>query len=345
MRCVSQCLMAVVLSIMTLSVVTAEDDQVFLIRGGVVRGTISTVSQTEVTVNSSGQTQNVSVAEIRLVSFGDEPVGLREGRSRAISGKFAQAQTDLQRVDASSVSKPLIKSDLSFYLALVDARTALTTGGDKAAASQSMLTFVRSAPKSHHFFEAAEVLGDLAVAQGDHASAARYYGSIVSKAPWPEFKLRASLLEARALIDQGNVADAKTKYESMARLTAPSSEAKRLQLFAKIGRARCIAETEDQQAGIETIQKIIQDYDSTDIELFGRAYNALGDCYRVAEKPKDALMAYLHVDVLFYAEPTVHAESLYWISQLWQQIGKTDRAAAAKNLLTERYGGSRWASP
>ncbi len=341
-HCDSRWLAAACVLLFSTSVAIAEDDQIFLRRGGVVVGTVSAMSPTEVTMQVGEQSKKVSVAEIRLVSFADEPTELREARSRAVGGKYSRAQQDLQRVTDINEASVNIRSDLSFYRALVDARVALTSGGDKALASKAMLDFVRSAPTSYHFFEAAEVLGDLAVAQGEYASAVRYYGSIANKAPWPEYKMRASLLEARALVDQGKIAEAKAKYDTVIGESSRTVEAKRLKVFAAIGLARCAAEAGDPAQGVQAIQKIIQDHESSDTELFGRAYNVLGDCHRVAKQPKDALMAYLHVDVLFYAEPEIHAESLHWIAQLWDQAGKSDRAAAARNLLVSRYGGSRW---
>jgi hypothetical protein len=55
-------------------------------------------------------------------------------------------------------------------------------------------------------------------------------------------------------------------------------------------------------------------------------------------------MAYLHVDVLFYADPEIHAESLYHLTRLWADIKNNDRSVAARKLLDERYSGSIWAS-
>ena len=342
MNCVSRAAIASCLFILSGLTAVAEEDQVFLKRGGVLRGTVSETTPQALTITVGGQRRQVSVAEIRLVSFGDEPAALREARSRAVSGKYARAQQDLQGLKVDELKKPLVRSDLLFYRALVASRVALTTGGDKAAAKQLMLEYVREHRTSHHFLEAAEVLGDLAVAQGDYASAVRFYGSIASKAPSPEYQLRAMLLEARALVDQGQIASAREKYDSAAGVSASSRESQRLKQFAAIGRARCIAEIGNRDEGIRAIQKIVKDNESTDAELFGRAYNALGDCYRIAEQPKDALMAYLHVDVLFYAEPEIHAEALHWIAMLWEQLGKSDRAAAARDLLRSRYAGSRW---
>ena len=51
----------------------------------------------------------------------------------------------------------------------------------------------------------------------------------------------------------------------------------------------------------------------------------------------------MHVDVLFYSDPEIHAESLYHLSNLWASIKKPDRAAASRNLLQQRYSGSIWA--
>ena len=78
--------------------------------------------------------------------------------------------------------------------------------------------------------------------------------------------------------------------------------------------------------------------------LFARAYNALGRCYMKQNKPKDAVLALLHTDVLFYADADAHAEALYYLSKLWSDINKSDRAVAARSTLRERYAGSIWAT-
>ena len=116
-----------------------------------------------------------------------------------------------------------------------------------------------------------------------------------------------------------------------------------MKLLAEVGRARCLAETATVDDAIETLEKLIAENDAVDTELFGRAYNALGDCFQIAKKPKDALMAYLHVDILFYGDAETHAESLYHLNKLWQIAKNQDRAAVAGNLLKQRYPGTIWA--
>ncbi|MEO1983980.1 MAG: tetratricopeptide repeat protein, partial [Fuerstiella sp.] len=65
--------------------------------------------------------------------------------------------------------------------------------------------------------------------------------------------------------------------------------------------------------------------------------------FRQKKQEKAALMAYLHVDVLYPGEPAQHAEALLRLSQLWGPGGHKDRAADASTRLTERYPNSQWA--
>ncbi len=323
--------------------VNAEDDQVYLTRGAPISGEVVATTAAQIAIETRGQNQTIDVNEIRLITFGDEPQELRQGRAGAIGGRFESALDNLKRVNPANIERELVKRDLQFYLALCEGRLALSAGGDKAKAAELMFGFVRAAPTNFHFFEAAELLGDLAAGQGDYESAVKYYGAIAAKAPWPEYKMAASLSEARALVAQGKFAEAQQKFESVIGQPSDAPETKRQRLLAEVGKARCLAETGAPDQGIKLLEKIIGENEPTDTELFGRAYNAQGDCFLKAGKQKDALMAYLHVDVLFYSDPEIHAESLYHLSKLWAAIKKPDRAAAARNLLDQRYAGSVWA--
>ena len=324
--------------------VAQTTDQIQLTSGTRLEGQVVAASPTEVTIDVRGSKRAVSVSEIKQVEFAADPAELRAGRARILAGKYEAGLADLQKINPADVKSELVKRDLQFYLAYATGKVALSSGGGKAAATQAMLAFVRAAPTSHHFFQAAELLGDLSIAQGDFGDAVKYYGAISSKAPWPEYKMSAMMSEALAMIAQGDFAGAQQKYETVLAAKSDTKEAKRQRLFAEVGKARCLAETGAAEKGIAMIEEIIDKNDAEDKELFGRAYNALGDCLLKAGKPKDALMAYLHVDLLFYSYPEIHAEALYHLTQLWQQVENNDRSVAARKLLDQRYAGSIWAS-
>ena len=319
-------------------------DQVQMTSGARLEGTVVDSSPTDVSIDVRGTKRAVTVNEIKHVTFAEDPPELRAGRARILAGKPAAGLADLKKINPTSIEREIVRRDLQYYLAFAEGKVALSSGGDKAAAAKSMLAFVRAAPRSHHFFEAAELLGDLSVAQGDFPEAVKYYGAISSKAPWPEYKLRAMMSEARALIAQGDFAQAGQKYDAVLAEPSDTKQARRQKLFAEVGKARCLAEIDSPGQGIAMIEEVIANNDPSDTELFGRAYNAYGDCLQKAGKTKDALLAYLHVDVLFYADPEIHAESLYHLTKLWAAINNNDRSVAAKKLLDERYSGSIWAS-
>ena len=92
-----------------------------------------------------------------------------------------------------------------------------------------------------------------------------------------------------------------------------------------------------------SIEEVIPDADPEQKELQARAYNALGNCYEKARKTKDALLAFLHVDVLYSTVPEAHAEALSHLVPLWKAVGQEARAREAKQTLQEKYANSKWA--
>src|SRR5687768_9051282 len=155
--------------------------------------------------------------------------------------------------------------------------------------------------------------------------------------------MRANNAVARSLVGQKDFANALQKFDAVLASELTTPEAAQQKLFASIGKAVCLAETNKPDEGITLIEDIIAKNDAQDAELFAKAYNALGNCYLKANRPKDALQAFLHTDILFYADAESHAEALYRLSKLWNDVNKSDRAVAARNTLRERYAGSVWA--
>jgi tetratricopeptide (TPR) repeat protein len=321
-------------------------DQVFPVRGAPVAGSIVSVSPTEVVIRSRGADQRISVLDIKRISLADDPRELATARDSILNGQFESGRDQLKRIDGSSINQELVKQDLDFYLALALAKVALTGGGDKEEAAQAMMNFARGAPKSHHFVEAAETLGELAVAREKYDEAARYYAFLTKtaqEASWTEYELRIGVLEGRALESQGKHAEATTRYDAVIGAAQDSAQANEQKKFARVGKATALAEQGKTEEGLKLVEEIIQQNDAENTELFGRAYNAMGRCYLKSNKPKEALLAYQHTDSLFHQHPEVHAEALFHLSKLWTTVNKSDRAAAARSQLTERYAGSPWA--
>lgn len=321
----------------------AQRDQISPKTGPQLTGTITQITPTEVEIDARGGVKKVAVNEIEVVSFTEEPPDMKTARSRALAGQVEEALAMLNRIPAESVSSDPVKADLEFYRAYCMAKISLSGGGNKAAAAKALIDFVNARPQNFHYFEACELIGDVAFAMGRFGSAIDYYQRL-GKAPWPEYQMRAKVLEARALLAEGKHSDALQRYDEVLAMPLDSAAATREKLFAQIGRAVCEAETGNPDQAKTTIETIIRDNDPQDAVLFARAYNALGLANLKAQRPKDALLAYLHVDLLFNSDSDAHAESLYYLGQLWAEVGQSERAVDARSLLKSRYAGTPWAS-
>jgi tetratricopeptide (TPR) repeat protein len=322
-----------------------REDQVFLAKGTPARGNIAAdtgMTRDKVTLETNTGAREIQVNEIVRITFKDEPNDLNTGRNQVIQKNYNQALIDLKKLDGQKVDRAYVRQDIEFFKALCLCRLALSEGGDRKAAADAMLAFVSKAPQSYHFYDAAELLGDVAMASGRYADAAKYYGGLAA-APWGDYQMRANNSTGRALLGEKQFDQALEKFKTVTSSELATAEAVRQKNLAQAGRAACLAETGKVDEAITLVQDMINKNDPQDLVLFARLYNALGRCYLKQNKPKDAVLAYLHTDVLFYSDADSHAEALYNLSKLWTDVNKSDRAVAARNMLRERYAGSVWA--
>ncbi len=325
----------------------AAGDTVHLRSGTPIRGTVTAVTPDEITVESPAGARQVAVADLKYIVFQDEPSELGAGRRDLMEHNYNQAFETLKKAATDASTREFIVQDVVFFRALAAARLAMGEGGDKAAAEKMMLDFVQrfKGGSSYHFYESADVLGDLAMSKGDYAAASKFYGAVINKAAkWPEFQMRATLKDGRALVAQKNYDEANKRFTAVVNAGLSGGDAESLKTMAEVGKATCDAETGKAAAAIKTLETIIEKNDPKDAELFALAYVALGKAFDKENKPKDAIMALLAVDLLYFRESEAHAEALSSLSKLWDKVGRADRALQARNTLKERYAGSVWAT-
>lgn len=306
-------------------------------------GDIKETSPLEVTIaKSGGGSRTVPVNEIRSIQFADEPSELSQARLNANNGAYAAALAALGKIDAADVKRDLIKQDIEFYKAYCAAKLALGGSGEIADAGRQLLTYTRAYPKSFHNLAANEAMGDLLMAAEKYDAAARQYAEL-AKAPWADYKMRAAVAAGRSLQAQGKQAEAIAQFDSALAMATESLDAQSQKLAATLGKAISLAESDKIDEAVSSIEKVIQDADPEQKELHARAYNALGSCYEKGDRKKDALIAFLHVDIVYSSVPDAHAEALSHLAPLWQAVGQEERAREARQTLKEKYGSSKWA--
>lgn len=340
-------LAALVATICCYSTASAQQDQVFRKGMGAERGVVTEMSKTEVTLSAAGAKRSFPANEIQRIVYEGEPNDLSTARNTILSSaNYKSALQDLKKIDLKKVQErqDVVKQEVDFYTAYCLGQQSLTEGGDKAAAEAALRQFCVDHKESYHFFPAAELAGDVAAAAGKFAEAAVAYGVVV-KAPWDDTRVRNTVSVGRMLAAQGKFPEALEKYDAVAKDVSNAQTAAYKQQ-AVVGRAVCLAETgkPDEAIALITDDKtgVIATNDPKETQLMARAYNALGTAYSKAGKKKDAILAFLHTDLLYFQDPDAHAEALYNLANLFQDTNKPDRSIEARNTLKQRYVGSVW---
>lgn len=317
-------------------------DSVRLIKGGTVNGRVTKMSPTEVEVEGAGGlTKAVPVNEIDVILWDDEPTQIKTARQHLKEANYQSALQTLEKITLPANARPELKQDLEFYLAYTKALMALGGQAEIRDAGSQMIAFVKNNPGNYHWLHANEVVGDLLVAAGSFDRAVEYY-AVLAKAPWPDFKMRAGVAMGRALLAQGKTAEAEKQFDEVLSLRVEGEAADAQRLAARLGKARCLAAAKKTEEAIKDIESIIERANPEQTDLLAQAYNALGNAYMAAGKTKEAIFAFLHVDLLYYMNSDAHAEALANLVLLWKQDAKPERAQKALQTLETRYRNSPW---
>ena len=319
-------------------------DRLFPVQGAPASGTVTEMTPDKVVIEvRSGNKQEYKVSEIKKITFDDEPAGLDRARELILQDQFDQANDELKKISAASITKPLAKQDFEFYRAYCAAKMALAGTGDKAAAKNSLLQLAGKNNKSFHFYTLAQTLGELALALGKPDEAATYFVPL-SKSASLDSKAKGVYWLAEADLRKGNHVEAKKKFEQLSAATASSPEMTRLKNYADVGLAVCLGRGGNSKDALTLLQSMVEKNDSSDHVLFAKIFNAQGASFVALGQTSQAIIAYLHTDLLFFADSELHAEALYYLTVLWPKVNQPQRAQETRQRLTTKYPSSTWAN-
>lgn len=309
---------------------------------GKVEGRVSAMSPLEVTVSQDGSTKKIPVNQIESISFDEEPALLRRAREAIAADRYDEARKALENIKTDEIGRSEILQEIEFYAALSDAKLALRGELEIPEAGKRMRAFLSNHPNNYHYLEACETVGDLLVAMGQYARAREYYES-VGKAPWPEYKLRASIAMGQILLAEKKPEEAMKFFQHVLDAKAEGGRAAAQKAAATIGKARCLVLLGKHDEAIPLANAVIATAEPDDTELLGQAFLVLGIAQQKAGRLQDAMFALLRVDTMYSQNRDTHAEALAHLVEVFTSLKKEDRARDAKRALEDQYGDTRWA--
>ncbi len=320
----------------------AQSDSITLIAGRPLRGAIQSYTADNIVINTAEGPRNVPPWNVRLIRF-DGANELARAKSAYYDDRFSACLQELQNIN-DTPSRDILKQETEFYRAAASAREALR-GGDVSAdqAAEIMSQFLRDYPDSYHLYPALDAFGDLAMSLGRFDAAVSQFQKTAA-CPWPEISFNGKLKSGKARLYSGQYAEAIQDFQATEADPGTDEYAVQSKLIARCLRAQALALSGNPGEGESIAAQIISNESSKNVELFAHANNALGVCYAQQQKVKEAIRAFLKTDLLFTMDPDSHAQALYYLVDLWGQANRPDRAARARQKLTERYRNTWWAS-
>ncbi|TWU27820.1 tetratricopeptide repeat protein [Bythopirellula polymerisocia] len=310
-------------------------------RNGSDSGQVTETTPLGVTISKSGVTSQIPAEEIRSITFDGEPPQFNSIRRALNRSRFDSAQEALGNLDPTEMDRPEVRQEFEFLSATVQGDLALAGKGDMKEAIAAAGGFLSTNRTSYHVPEVIELQGNLYLAAGDAASARKKYETL-AKAPAAYYKARSALLVGQLLQREGIPNGAIEQFDAAIKLASGNTGAEEMLTTAKLQRAVSMSAAGKSEEGIEAIKLMIVAAPSDEEQLLAQGYNALGDSYLAAGNLKSARNAYLHVDLLFATAPDEHAEALYKLARIWEDLKQPTRAKDAQQRLSEQYPLSPW---
>ena len=276
--------------------------------------------------------------QIVWLLFENEPPELAAARVEIQVGAYEDALGKIDAIEEDDVKSDKIALEIEWNRVYATMKLALADAGDLGNASDKVKKFVEVAPDHYRRFDAFALLGDAAAATGDWDGAAKYYAELES-AKSESVKAIGKVGRARAALETNKIDEAKTLFAEVAESEELDAQLEGLgaRTVARIGLADALARQKDYDAALKALEETLASTPNGATMQQAVVYNALGRVYADAGRAEEAVVAYLHVDLLYPAARSERVKALKALVPLWKKLGRNDRSRETRQFLKERF--------
>lgn len=303
--------------------------------GNQIKGPIQSETAAEVKIAN----QTVPVDQIDSLDYDPMPPNYLLASNREKAGNLPEA-ADLYAKAATEAGpgKPLVARAAQFNRARIVATLALGEPNRAAEAVKLLEDFLRAHANSRQAGPAHELLARLHINKQEYDKADKALGDL-AKIPWAES--RAKVMRAELLMRQGKYDEALASLDDLLKTSAEGTEQRRA---ATLARAEALAGLKRFDEAEKLARDVIGSAGPEDAEAQASAHNALGEVLKQAGKPKEALVEFLHTDILYPRDRERHAQALARIAELCRELKLEDQAKDATDRLKADYPASPFAA-
>jgi TolA-binding protein len=304
--------------------------------GGRVKGQVQSESPSEVVVLLGNASTSVPTDQIQSIRYDGQSANFQLAEARESSGQLGEAAELFKKAATESAGKPYPLQAALIREAEVVAELAMVEPDRVKEAKDKLTRFLQSYPASRHLAAARAAFARLQLHAGDFAGAE---ATIAELAKLPRGAERATVLRTKILAKQGKHDEAIAQLDKLIAGYPKNSPQQRAASFAK---AENLAGKKQFHEAESLLREVIHANPPEDSAVQAAAYNALGDCYRAANRPKDALFAYLHTDLLYSKDKEEHPRALHQIVEIYRELKQDGRADDFALRLKQEYPRSPW---
>jgi tetratricopeptide (TPR) repeat protein len=245
-----------------------------------------------------------------------------DDRKKALGDALAGYKDALKAAPAGAAAA---RRHLQFRLAMLLARQADDDPAQLEAAIKELKDFKDKHPESWQIVPCARALARLQVKANRVEEARKTYEDL-ARVPniSRDIQQECDLAAAEALMhDASKYAEAERKLQAIVQgLPADDPQREKVQVYL----ARCAAaKGKDQFTRVEEELRKTIDH-SKDDDLKALAYNTLGDCYLLHGQTKDAMYAYLWVDLIYHQNKEQHLKAVSQLAKVFADLKDEKRA-------------------
>lgn len=300
--------------------------------------------QLEVDRDGDGKADEPIPADtVAEVSFEDEPQAFRAAKVALKYGRMEDAAENFAKALEDKTARAFwLQPHANYHLgecrrALAEADKALYP--EARAAYEAALT---ASPDGRLAPFAVERTGLCLLAEGKSDEAVQRFRKLADGAYGKAFELRGKLRLAQATGQANQHEEAlKTVEEVVARATAEGR--KELLGEARLVRPELLIGAKRYAEAREQFLKVASEATEQDVNTKARAYNGVGDCLLAEGQPRDALLAYLRVRVLYFKSDSEYPRALFGAARCFTLLKEPARAKEIVDLLARDYATTAWA--